>query len=316
MATAADMPKMTMTVSHTGSDESMNQFVSLKIKELLESRSNGNITVEIYPAGQLGADKDMILSTKNGDIDFHVCSTGPLVNDIPAASIIDIPFLFNDVQSARKTLNDPYFRKMFESEFEKSGFKLLIVTDQGFRTLTTNKKIEKINDLKGISIRIMENKNHLAFWKDLGVNATPLNFGEVYMSLQQGLLNGQENPYNIIYDSKFYEVQKYVTNINHIYHCMTVAMGISKYNELPEIYKTLVKDVMMDVTNISYEQSNRSSNEYLKKLLDGGMTFIDFDKIPNAREELRKRTYGATDRVRETIKNDALVDAFLKASAK
>ena len=310
---AADMPKMKMTIGHTGSDASLNQYLSLQLQELLQKKSNGNITVEIYPAGQIGSDKDMILSAKNGDITFHIASTGPLVNDVPAAAIIDIPFLFKDVQSARKTVNNPEFRKLFDAAFEKEGYKLMMLSDQGFRTLSTNKKIDGIESLKGMKIRTMENKNHIAFWKDLGVNATPMNVAEVYMSLQQGVIDGQENPYNIIFDNKYYEVQKYATNSNHIYHCMTVTMGTGLYDNLPDAYKTLLSEVMAEASQLTYAESDKTSSEFLKRLTDRGMEFINFDSFPNMREELRKRTGESVNRVKAMLKNDALLEIYLKA---
>lgn len=308
-------PKMTLTIAHTGAEDSMNQYVSLRLKEKIEAKSNKNITVQVYPSGQLGSDKDLIRSSLAGDVTFHVCSTGPLVNDVPGAGVIDIPFLLKDVKMARQVVNDPEFKSLFEKEFEKAGFKLMMTTDQGFRQLSTNKKITKIDDLKGMKIRTMENKNHINFWGDLGVNATPLNFAEVYVSLQQGLLDGQENPYNIIYGSKFYEVQKYVTNSNHIFHLMTVTMSQNVFNKLPDAYKTIITESMSEVADMAAAESDRSTSEYLQKIIKSGVEYIDFDKIPGMRDELIKRTSKSIDRVKTTV-NPQLVDAFLKAVEK
>lgn len=318
-STPADFAKLNsvkFTIGHTGALDSMNQFISLNIKNLLEKKSGGKIIVNIFPNGQLGSDKDMLASNKAGDITLHVASTGVLVNDIPAANIIDIPFMFDNFESACVTVEDKNFNTLFCKEFEKAGYKLLMTAPQSFRCLTSNKKIAGINDLKGMTLRTMDNANHIAFWKELGVNATPLAFSEVYMSLQQGLLDAQENPYQTIYASKFYEVQKYITNSNHILQLNTIIMGLKKFNSLDPAYQKLITEVMTEVSKIANKEAVKSDKKYFNENLTKGCKFIDFDKIMGMRKSLREKTITTATKRLKGIVPDQLIDAYFKAAEK
>lgn len=309
----ANLQPLKLSAGHTGTTESMNQFIGEQMKVRLEERSNGKITLDIYPNSQLGSDKDMLTSNKAGDISFQIASTGVLVNDIPAANIIDIPFLFDSVDEACQVLEDETFYQLFCREFENAGFKLVMTAPQGFRCLTTNKAIGSADDLKGMTIRTMDNANHIAFWNDLGVNATPLAFSEVYMSLQQGLLDGQENPYQTIYANKLYEVQKYVTNSNHIFQYNTVTMGLSTFEGLDPAYQELIQEVMAEVSVLANEEAKRTDKEFLDKVVAGGSEFIDFDQISGMREALKEKTADAASRLEGVVPQD-LLDAYLKAA--
>ena len=318
-STPADFAKLNpvkFSIGHTGALDSMNQSISLNIKNMLEKKSGGKITVDVFPNGQLGSDKDMLASNKAGDITLHMASTGVLVNDIPATNIIDIPFMFDNFASACATIEDKNFNSLFCKEFEKAGYKLVMTAPQSFRCLTSNKKIAGINDLKGMTLRTMDNANHIAFWKELGVNATPLAFSEVYMSLQQGLLDAQENPYQTIYASKFYEVQKYITNSNHILQLNTVTMGLKKYNSLDPAYQKLINEVMTEVSKIANNEAVKSDKKYFNENLAKGCKFIDFDKISGMRKLLREKTITSATKRLKGIVPEQLIDAYFKAAEK
>jgi len=308
-----NLEPLKLSAGHTGTTESMNQYIAEQMKKMLEERSNGKITLDIYPNSQLGSDKDMLTSNKAGDISFQIASTGVLVNDIPAANIIDIPFLFDNVDEACRVLEDSAFYSLFCREFESAGFKLVMTAPQGFRCLTTNKEITSVDDLKGMTLRTMDNANHIAFWNDLGVNATPLAFSEVYMSLQQGLLDGQENPYQTIYANKLYEVQKYVTNSNHIFQYNTVTMGLDTFNNLDPAYQTLIQEVMAEVSVLANGEAKRTDQQFLNQVIEGGSEFIDFDQLSGMRAALKEKTAGAPARLEGVVPQD-LFDAYLTAA--
>ena len=312
-ANTSDMPKITMSIGHNGNMESLNQYVAEQVKALLEERSGGNITVNIYPNAQLGSESDMLTSCQEGDLTFLVSGLHALVNTIPAGAIVDIPFLYDNAEQARTVFADPTVRDLLNKDHEKAGLKLVLLADQGFRCLTTNKEIKTADDITGLNIRTLTNPDQVAFWKMLGANPTPIDFSELYLSLQQGVIDSQENPYNIISDNKLYEVQKYFTNSNHVYHTVNMLVGTGTYDALPDVYKEMVTEVCQEVEKMACEQADKTLDTFKQTLLDNGMTFLDFDQMGTIRQDLKAKTDGIVDIVKTTCQDDELVDAYLKA---
>ena len=190
----------------------------------------------------------------------------------------------------------------------------MLVADQGFRCITTNREIKSFEDLAGMQMRVQDNANHIAFWIDATLAPTPLAFSELYLSLQQGLLEAQENPYRTTVASKFYEVQKYVTNSNHVPQCNVIFMGKAAYDALPPEYQKMVDQTMEELLPYAQEVTDESIKNDLEFLQEQGMTFLDFDQIPGIREALKTATLdNAIARMEETI-DPALMDAYLKAA--
>ena len=176
--------------------------------------------IEVYPNSTLGGDRELLESCASGDIPFVVQNTAPQVAFMPEISIFDLPCAFDDIQSARAAVDDPYFYSMIEDVYIKSGYRVLGFADQGFRVMSTNREIDNMIDFKGLKIRTMENPNHIRFWKALSANPTPMSFNEVYVGLQQGTIDAQENPYEVIASGRLHEQQKYI--IPKIFGCYHV----------------------------------------------------------------------------------------------
>lgn len=312
-ASSDDMPKLSISIGHNGNMDSLNEYVAEQVKALLEEKSNGNITVNIYPNSQLGSESDMLTSCQAGDLTFLVSGMHALVNTIPAGAIVDIPFLYDNVDQARTAFSDPTVRELLNADHEKAGLKMVLLADQGFRCLTSNKEITCADDVTGLNIRTLTNSDQVEFWKMLGTNPTPIDFSELYLSLQQGVIDSQENPYNIICDNKLYEVQKYFTNSNHVYHTVNMLIGTETYNALPDVYKDMVTEVCAEVEKMTCEQADKTLEVYKQNLMDNGMTYIDFDQLGSIREDLKGKTEGIVDVVKKTCQDDELVDAYLKA---
>lgn len=309
-----DLPEMTLSIGHNNNTESLMNYVAEEIKAGLEEKSGGKLTVNIYPGGSLGSESDMVTSCQQGDLTFLISGIHALVNNVPEASIINLPFLFENVEQARKTFADPVAREELNKGFEKCGMKLVALGDQGFRCLTTNKEITGPDSLQGMAIRTLTNKDQVEAWKMLGTNPTPIDFSELYLSLSQGMIDSQENPYDIIDANKFYEVQKYLTNSNHIYHTISVNIGTSTYDAMPAEYQQMIDEVCAEAEQKVFVKCDESLETYKTSLIEHGMEFVDFDQIDGMRETLAERTSGMIDIVRGTVNNDTLVDAFLAAA--
>ena len=221
--------------SMTAMDHTYNQGAA-RFAELVRERSKGRIEITIFPDGKLGkGEKELLEAVQQGTIDFYVGSTGPVAGFSPSMGILDLPFLFRDYAHVDKVLDGPVGRQLLE-DLGKANLKGLAFWENGFRDLTNSKKAVKVPaDAKGLKIRTMENKIHLAAWKAVGVNPVALPFGELYGDLQKKSIDGQENPIAVIYTSKFNEVQKYLSLTQHVYSPALIAVS-------PKTWQTIAKD--------------------------------------------------------------------------
>lgn len=264
-----------MTLAHSTTETTSLHHGMVAFKKYVEEKSDGRIKANIYPNAQLGGDREVIEGLQSGNITMIASSSAPQVNFVDSAVIFDLPFVYENVETARRILNDTDFRSAIESEYEKSGFKYIGASDQGFRTLTADKIVESPADLKGMTIRTMENKYHLAAWKELGANPTPLAFNELYTALQQGTVDAQENPIELIHSQKFYEQQDYVILTNHIFQTIVWIMNIDFYNSLPEDLQKIVDDAGEHsiAESIKFQDDNVSGLR--KEIEDYGIKFIE-----------------------------------------
>ena len=206
-------------------EDTVTQIYAEKFAEEVDRLSDGSIKIQVYANSTLGGDRELLESCKDGDIPFVVQNTAPQVTFMPDLAIFDVPCAFENLDECREVLDDPEFSSLVSSVYEKGGYQLLGVADQGFRIMSTNKPVKGIGDFKGQKIRTMENPFHLAFWKSIGANPTPMSFAEVYIGLQQHTIDAQENPYEVIVSNRLYEQQDYVVETNHLPHLITLIMN-------------------------------------------------------------------------------------------
>lgn len=183
----------------------------------LEAELPGKFTVEQFPNSALGGEREVIEGVQLGTIDLAIVSTGATVNFVPATGVFDIPFLFRDLQHARNVLDGEIGQKLL-AEFNKRGLVALAWGEQGFRQLTNNvRPVATPADAKGLKVRTMENPIHIAAFRELGILATPMAWPEVATALQQGTIDGQENPMSVIVSAKLPQLQKYLSLTSHVY---------------------------------------------------------------------------------------------------
>jgi tripartite ATP-independent transporter DctP family solute receptor len=184
---------------------------------MVENNSKGNIGVEVYSGAQLGDDTTATEMVVAGQLEINNTSTAPLVGYVPELGIFDIPFLFNDEAEADKILAS-VVGDYLNAKLAEKGIINLAWNENGFRELTNSKHaVASVADVAGLKIRTMENKFHQELWNSLGAAATPMSSSELYTALEQGTVDGEENPIPNFYSYQFQEVQKYITMSNHIY---------------------------------------------------------------------------------------------------
>ena len=183
----------------------------------VEKRTAGRYKIQTFYSGSLGGERESIEAVQLGTQALTFSSSGPIPNFVPETKILDIPFLFRDKAHARAVLDGPIGQEML-AKFDSKGFKALAWAENGMRHMTNSKRsVTAPEDLKGLKMRTMENPVHVAAYKGLGIVTTPMAFPEVFTALQQGTVDGQENPLSVIMASKFDQVQKYLTLTGHVY---------------------------------------------------------------------------------------------------
>ena len=280
------------------------------IKSRLEAESGGRLKVEVYPGGQLGGDREMIESCQAGDISIVFQATAPQVSFIPQVAVFDMPAVLTDPQVALKMLGSGVFRDKIGTYYEKAGLKLVQLAPSAFREMSSNKAVRSMDDFKGIKIRTMENKYHMAYWKSLGANPTPLAFGELYIALQQNLVQAQENPIELQIAAKLGEVQKYQILTHHILFIATAVMNKALYDSMPADLQALIMKVNYEAGAEGLKAALASADSTIATLKSQGKEIIQ----PTA--EMYAKMKAAAQPVYDMIKKDIgadLVDAMLTA---
>ncbi len=210
-------------------------------KPLVETNSKGRIAVELFPNGQLGDDREMTEAVQLGSIEICIPATGALASFDKRVQVLDLPYLFVNEEQAFKALDGKLGQKI-DSYLPELGFVNLGYPHNGFRHVTSNvKPIYKPEDLRGLKIRTMEIPAHIDFFRSVGANPTPMSSGELYAALMQGTVDAQERPVEMIYDGKFYEVQKYASKTRHCYSATVVLASKAFLDKLPEDLREVVE---------------------------------------------------------------------------
>ena len=258
--------------SLTPASHTYNQGAAM-FADLIKERSNGRILVTVYPEGQLGkGERELLEAVQQGTIDIYVGSTGPIGGFNPAIGILDIPFLFNDYEHADKVLDGPIGRQLLD-DLEKAQFKALAFWENGFRNLTNSRRAVKVPaDAKGLKIRTMENKVHMAAWSEVGANPVPMAWGEVYGALQQRIIDGQENPVAVIHSAKISEVQKHLSLTQHVYSPALLIVSLKKWQSLPAPDQEMMLKTAREVAQYQRKLGRDMEEKQVAELSERGMT--------------------------------------------
>lgn len=242
-AASGDFNEVTIIAAHGAAETTSENLSFLKFEELVEGKSGGKVQVELYPNQQMGGDREYTEAGTQGNIQMGGPSTANIAPFDPALNAFETPFLFSDRETVYKALDSAAGKALLDS-LEVCGLKGLGYYENGFRHLTCNKDINSLADLSGLKIRVMENEVHLAIWNSLGANPGPLAFGELYTALQQKSFDAQENPAELIYNTKFYEVQDHVYKTGHIYTPYIIWINLDFWNSLNADTQALIQECM------------------------------------------------------------------------
>ena len=204
----------------------------------VEKATAGAIAVKQFPSSALGGERELIEGLQLGTVEAAIVSTGALSNFVSDVGIVDIPFLFRDTAHARAVL-DGQFGQDLLGKFKQRGLIALAWGEQGFRHLTNNKvAVQNVADMKGLKVRVTENPVHITAFRTLGASPTPMSWPEVISALQQGTIDGQENPISVLTSSKLWEVQKHLSLTAHVYAPVVLLLSPSFWGGLTDAQKT------------------------------------------------------------------------------
>ena len=283
-------------------EDTVTQIYAEKFAEEVDRLSGGSIKIQVYANSTLGGDRELLESCKDGDIPFVVQNTAPQVTFMPDLAIFDVPCAFENLEECREVLDDPEFSSLISSVYEKGGYQLLGVADQGFRIMSTNKPVKGIGDFKGQKIRTMENPFHLAFWKSIGANPTPMSFAEVYIGLQQHTIDAQENPYEVIVSNRLYEQQDYVVETNHLPHLITLIMNDEFFKGMPEENQRILKEAAATATVYARQASDDRIADRVKTIEDSGTKILKIDE--DTYKAIVKESSGVRDSIKEKVDSE------------
>jgi TRAP-type transport system periplasmic protein len=241
----------------------------------VEQRTHGRYKIQTFYNGSLGGERESVEAVQLGTQELTFTSTGPVPNFVPETKIFDVPFLFRDKAHARAVLDGPIGQEML-TKFDAKGFKALAWAENGFRHMTNSKRdVRTPEDLKGLKMRTMENPVHIAAYKGFGIITTPMAFPEVFTALQQGTVDGQENPLSVIISAKFEQVQKHLTLTGHVYSPCVFLMNKATFDKLAPADKTAFLEAAKVAVKANRARVDEDDAKGVAYLRSKGVTVID-----------------------------------------
>ncbi|MBL3567462.1 TRAP transporter substrate-binding protein, partial [Rhodovulum sulfidophilum] len=266
-------------------------------KEEVERLSGGDLVVQNFPAMQLGGAQENVDQVRSGAIFAVFTSIAYFTRSVPELEAVSLPFLFDSREKAFEVMDGPVGKLMDKALLEQ-GFVNLGYGELGFRHVTNSvRPLTSLEDFQGLKIRLQPNEVHLETFRALGANPQSLDISELYSALQQKVLDGEENPYNIIYTRRFFEVQKYLSDTGHFFDFINVVANKDAFDALSPENQEAVRSAMRSAIEWQRAEAARVDLEFREKLVAEGM---QFDEIPAAeRARLREATAAIAESLKE-----------------
>lgn len=278
-----------------GLNEQSNQGRAVKFfAEQVDKASGGKMKVRAVGAAALGPDLQMQQALIGGAQEMMVGSTATLVGISKEMALWDTPFLFNSTEEADAVLDGPVGKKVLDTLLDK-GLVGLVYWENGFRNLTNSKRpVTKMEDLDGIKLRVMQNNVYLDSFKMLGANAVPLPFSELFSALETKTVDGQENPYNTILSSKFFEVQKFLSVTNHVYSPWIITVSKKWWDQLSKDEQKVLMDAALASRTFERKDTRAEAEKAVAELQAKGMKLNRLDASESARMREKLAPVNAT----------------------
>ncbi len=262
---------------HVGTPGSLFALSSEEFARRANAKLGDKAKVVVFGSSQLGGDKELLQKIKLGTVDFALPST-VMSSVVPEFGLFEMPYLVRDREHAKRIEQEIIWPTLAPLA-EKQGYKIIAVWENGFRQITNNQHpIKTPEDLKGIKLRVPKGKWRVKMFQAYGANPTPMALSEVFMALQTGVMDGQENPLAQIASQKFQEVQKYLSMTNHVYTPAYVVVSAKKWQTLPEDVRKVLEETAKETQAYVFETAARMDNELVGELKKSGIQVNDADK--------------------------------------
>jgi len=304
VATPAAAQAVQINIAHGGDPVHPWHAASQEFAKEVAEKSGGNIKVNIFTAGQMGSDREMLESTQSGALQMSAISTMAMSGFEPSLQIFDLPYLMPSYEVAYKVLDGEIGTKVAEKLVSK-GVRNLAYWENDFRQLSNNKRpITGVVDLAGLKIRVPETPILISWLEGLGAIPTPIAYTELYTALQQGVVDGQDNGIFLSHSAKYYEVQKYYTLTNHIYAPVAFLINEEFYQSLSDEHRKIIQEAAVKSRDFQRNLSSQLRDKRLKEMTAAGLAVTELS--PEALEELRTRARPVYEKVKTSIDQDLL----------
>lgn len=283
VALAQDIQERTIKFGHLNNTDHPTSMGVKKFAELVAAKSGGKIKVNEFASSQLGNELQQQSALMGGVQEMLVASTTSLAGIVKEYGLLDFPFLFSNPRQADAMVDGP-LGKMLNSKLNDKGIVVLGFFDLGFRNVTNSKRpITKGEDLEGLKLRVIPNPVFIETFKTFKANPVPMPFAELYGALENKAVDGQENPYAVILSSKFYEVNKYVSETNHVYATNPIQISKRFWEKLSATEQKLIQDAATEAQNYQRVVSREVSSKAVNELKAKGMVFNEIVASEQAR---------------------------------
>lgn len=276
-ALAEKKPEFTLKLGHLANTEHTWHKGSVKFAELVEEKTGGRVVVQVFPSEQLGNEMEVIGNIQSGIVDMLITGES-MMNWAPLCGLIAVPYMIRDSAHMAKIVEGEVGQAIEKEVIEKVRLRPVAWFERGARNLTSNREVKKPEDLNGLRLRVPNVPLFVATWESLGAKPTPMAFSEVFTSLQQGIIDGQENPYDLIKSASFFEVQKFVNKTEHVRGWIYLVIGEDKFQSMPEDIRKAVLEAGKEAQAYERQLFRAEQDQLIKDLQDKGMTFVEVDK--------------------------------------
>lgn len=249
-----------------------------RFAELVARKTSNTVKIQVFHSSQLGADKDAMEGATLGSIQFPLTGSAVPTTFAPRIGVFLLPFLFRDQQHAWKVVDGPIGQEVAQGLLDK-GIRPLAYWENGFRNITNSRRpITRPEDLQGLKLRVPESKVYVETFKALGANPTPMAFNQLYSALQQGVVDGQENPIPLIFTSKFYEVQKYLSLSEHVWDPCILSVSEAFWKKLSTDQQNAIQAAAIEARDEQRQILNKQVGEMLTEIKTRGVQVNEVDR--------------------------------------
>ena len=310
LAGGADAQTLIRVAGNFASDHTSSIAMQTFVEQV-EERSGGEMQVQLFPDMQLGGAQENVDQVRSGAVQMTYIGIAFLSRLVPELEAVSLPFLFTSREQAMAVI-DSEVGDLIDAALRERDLASLGYMELGARHVTNSvRPIETLADFEGLRIRLQPNQTHLDTFRAIGANPVAMDISEVYSALQQGVLDGQENPYSINTTRSFFEVQEYLSDTNHFFDFIITVANADWLDGLPEDQQTIVREAMVEANRVQRELAIMADDAALEQLQELGMVFTP---LPDeTREALREATAGVVDTVRGRV-GDELIDTVLRVA--